>query len=107
MIEKREKIAEAMGWTYDINELWRPPNARWSAPLPDPFTNANDTDILIEWLIDMRGITVVVMHGVRDEQGRHRVNFAYSGLDDAVMLGKDWRHMVCDLAISVLDRQES
>ena len=52
-LEKRIKLAEAMGWTRSHTNWWNPPGRITSdgvsRPLPDPFTDANDDHAVLQW----------------------------------------------------------
>lgn len=116
-MNNRIKLAEAMGWKRGevhtvavmgspiAAQRWIDPEGNDRAPssLPNPYKYANDCEALIDWLCTNHRIVVVVMHHTNDELGRHRVNFAYSGLDEPVIYCDDYKSAVCELALKVLD----
>jgi len=105
--EDRIQLAEMMGWmptsiytsvsgVHDVT-VWASPNGernRMAEDLPDPFTDANDCEALInhlqtEFLI---AVTVKFGKGVRFDH--------YSGPRREIEIG-DWKQGVCELALKV------
>lgn len=115
----RIKLAEAMGWNnitdkyLDVDTNLHafggfPPETRSygvRSPLPDPFTDANDCEALIQWLnglgyavditIMSSGDTLLISRSVGN------ADVGYS-VDTERWKGDDWKQGVCELALKVL-----
>lgn len=109
----RIKLAEAMDYIPENQKEWCDP--MWFTPyendpkanevglvlfdhLPDPFTDANDCEALIEHLNKM-GIFVNVVHGVFFDSVALVKNTNIISSTE----GSDWKKGVCTLALKVID----
>ncbi len=107
------KLAEALGWTPLTGKRvgwWMPPGVPESTQcwvsaneLPDPETDANDCEALIQWLTEC------------DSGYQVEVTFNFSSIGHFVKLrsvaagtvgewqGEDWKQGVCELALKVIE----
>ena len=109
----RIKLAEAMGWGVGSETLpgqyigvppgdTRPYGQGNLTALPDPFTDANDCEVLITWLNE-QGWEIHVMwpDAARDDL-THRVSFHNFPEKPKRWFGDDWKQGVCELALKVI-----
>lgn len=105
----RIRLCEAMGWKRQEHDFggptWIPPGEGWERPeifatdkLPDPFTDANDCEALIEWL-NKRGWIVRISIG-SDSADVWIETLANECHDYS---GDDWKKGVCELALKVTE----
>ena len=104
----RIKLAEARGWDRfyagDLTgkQYGHPPNGISGQVVPDPFTDANDCEELIQMLSDR--FTVVVTH----KSERHPAYVELYGPNDQLKnpqhkwYGDNYKQGVCELALTVL-----
>jgi len=130
-VNDRIKLAEAMGWNPGwVNgwkdkeqgkpaNIWSPPNFEGSCwhgvdELPDPFTDANDTEALIRWLNE-RGYWVEIhWQPDKDEFGETMAAGAYVHIwhrDTEQHARQDydrerWKECVCDLALKAIQSEQ-
>ncbi len=107
-IEKRIKLAEAMGWKHcQMREnlqryCWQNPISKlWveESELPDPFTDANDCNALIKHL---NGLGIAIELNL-DENG-YVVVQGYKAPDPFFSYeGDNWMQGVCELALKVIE----
>ncbi len=123
-VDDRIRLATAMGWEFDdgiehcVEPMWRTPpiliqrfedkvgqQSLYSEfvnedELPDPFTDANDCEAVIEYLNKMN-IFVNVVHGAFFD--------SVTLVEDAEIIstteGSDWKQGVCELALKVIDHE--
>lgn len=60
---QRVLLAEAMGWTSNVPDVWWPPgNKRWRKAPPDPENDANDDYAVLEWIRSQHFVTYLTAH---------------------------------------------
>ena len=107
-MDDRIKLAEAMGWKPipDDPGWWLCPEngvGYEADELPDPFTDANDTEALIDHVSEHYS---VIVHFKSD---RHPAYVDFYRSNDTLnhpthkWYGDDWKKGVCELVLKVLD----
>ncbi len=104
--QDRIRLAEAMGWENPHKWRWQKPDADdYRNEPPDPFTDANDCEALIQWLNEQGyGLTIEPWangHSVAIYSNTQTMNEDTEFV--ASWAGDDWKQGVCELALKVID----
>lgn len=107
--QDRIRLAEAMGWTATRVHagFGIPPSGGVGGDgtsyekLPDPLTDANDCEALIQHLVPERIDWIEITHGCFESDGTPAASVC--GPSPALAWrGSDWKQGVCYLALTVL-----